>query len=256
MATRTELWTKEQSIVTLKTYFSIPFNRANNSNEEIIKTAKIIGRSVNSVKMKIGNFGSLDPELAKRGIVGLSGSSVLDKEVWNEYANDKEKLAFASISAIAKFKNKKVEEILELDRDEIPEGKEKERLIKTRVNQKFFRDSILGIYDNKCCITQLQIPQLLVASHIVPWSKDKKNRMNEENGLCLNSFHDKAFDIGFITITTDYKIKISKAIKGFHDDVTIKKFFTDFENCKIVLPERYYPNKDFLAYHHEHIFKK
>ena len=60
--------TREQTIVALKIYFSIPFNKANNSNQEIIATSKLIGRGINSVKMKIGNFGSLDPELAKRGI--------------------------------------------------------------------------------------------------------------------------------------------------------------------------------------------
>lgn len=131
-------WTREQTIVALRTYFSVPFNKANNSNEEIISTSKIIGRSVNSLKMKIGNFGSLDPELAKRGIVGLSGASNLDREIWHEFADDREKLAYDSTELIAKFSKKKVEEVIELEDEEIPEGKEKSRLIKTRVNQSFF----------------------------------------------------------------------------------------------------------------------
>lgn len=250
-------WTREQTIVALRTYFSIPFNKANASNTEIIKTASIIGRGINSVKMKIGNFGSLDPELAKRGIVGLSGASNLDRKIWNEYYNDKEKLAFDSTNLIAFFTNRKVEDVVEVNEEKIQEGKEKERLIKTRVNQSFFRESILGIYDSKCCITGLEIRSLLVASHIIPWSLDVKNRLNPENGLCLNSLHDKAFDNGYITITTNYELKLSKCLDSFNNNKsTIKTFFKDFEGFKIVLPERHYPKKEFLEYHYENIFKK
>ncbi len=249
-------WTREQTIVALRTYFSVPFNKANNSNEEIIRIAKIIGRGINSVKMKIGNFGSLDPELAKRGIVGLSGASNLDREVWKEFNNDREKLAYESTGLIAKFTNKNIEEVIELKEEEIPEGKEKLRLIKTRVNQYFFRDSILGIYDSKCCITGLSIPKLLVASHIIPWADDNKNRLNPENGLCLNSIHDKAFDEGFITVTTNYQVKLSKALLDFQKDEIIKKFFKDFEGTKITMPERYFPSKMFLEYHNTEIFIK
>jgi putative restriction endonuclease len=249
-------WTREQTIVALRTYFSVPFNKANNSNKEIISTSKIIGRSVNSVKMKIGNFGSLDPELAKRGIVGLSGASNLDREIWNEFSTDREKLAYESTVMIAKFSKKKIEEVVEIMDEGIPEGKEKSRIIKTRVNQSFFRDSILGIYDSKCCITGLGIPKLLIASHIVPWSVDTKNRLNPENGLCLNSIHDKAFDEGLITITTQYTIKLSKALYEFEKEEPVIKFFKDYENSKITMPERYFPNKEFLEYHHKNIFIK
>ncbi|MEO6830698.1 MAG: HNH endonuclease [Chitinophagaceae bacterium] len=239
----------------MRTYFSIPFNKANNSNQEIITTSKIIGRGINAVKMKIGNFGSLDIELAQRGIVGLSGASNLDKEIWKEFSNDKEKLAFESTSLIAKFLKKDVEDILGLE-IEIPEGKEKLRLIKTRVNQDFFRDSILGIYDSKCCITGLRLPKLLVASHIIPWAVDIKNRLNPENGLCLNSIHDKAFDTGYITITTEYKVKLSKAISEFLKEDSIRMFFAEIDGRNITLPERYFPNKDLLEYHYQNTFMK
>jgi len=248
-------WTREQTIVTLRTYFSIPFNKANSSNQEIIQTAKTIGRGVNSVKMKIGNIGSLDPELAKRGIVGLSGASNLDREIWKEYNNNREKLAFDSTLLMAKFSKKTIEEVVKLE-EEIPEGKEKIRLVNTRINQSFFRAGILGVYDSKCCITGLQIPQLLRASHIIPWAKDKKNRLNFENGLCLNALHDRAFDEGLITVTTDYKVKLSKSIGDFQNEEIIRRFFIDFEDKEISMPERYFPNKEFLNYHLKNIFKK
>lgn len=249
-------WTREQTIVALRTYFSVPFNKANNSNHEIITTANTIGRSINSVKMKIGNFGSLDPELALRGIVGLRGASNLDREIWNEYAHDREKLAYESTILIANFSNKEVEDVVSISNEVTVEGKEKIRLIKTRVNQIFFRESILGIYDSKCCITGLSITKLLVASHIKPWSVDSKNRLNPENGLCLNSIHDKAFDSGLLTVTPGYKVLLSKALNDYEKESAVRKFFKDFENTSITMPERYFPNKEFLEFHNQNIFIK
>jgi len=52
------------------------------------------------------------------------------------------------------------------------EGIEREALIRVRVNQSFFRRRILSAYEFRCSVTGLSVPELLVASHIVPWSQD------------------------------------------------------------------------------------
>lgn len=67
-----------------------------------------------------------------------------------------------------------------------PERRTHEAVIRTRVNQSFFRAAVLAAYNVRCCVTGLSIPELLTASHIVPWSADVKNRTNPRNGLCLN----------------------------------------------------------------------
>lgn len=105
-------WTIEQTIVALNLYCKIPFNRVTSTHPEIIRIAKIIGRSTNSLKMKIGNFGSFDPELKRRGIVGLSNTSKLDREVWLEFNNNWENLAFESEKLIAIFSNTTLEHLL------------------------------------------------------------------------------------------------------------------------------------------------
>jgi putative restriction endonuclease len=89
----------------------------------------------------------------------------------------------------------------------------------------------------------------------VPWAQDNKNRLNPHNGLCLNSIHDKAFDKGFITITSDYKIKVSKAFDEFKKDNSVLDFFLKYENQPIILPDKFLPSKDFLEYHYKNIFK-
>lgn len=102
----------------------------------------------------------------------------------------------------------------------------------------------------------MSIPEFLIASHIVPWAKNTKHRLNPRNGLCLNPIHDKAFDRGFITITPDFRVKISKAFKDFENDKAVKDFFVKFENQAIKLPDKFLPSKEFLDYHQQSIFKK
>jgi len=250
-------WTKEQTIVVFNLYCKIPFRKASSTHPDIIRIAKLIGRSPNSVKMKIGNFGSFDPELKKRGIVGLSNTSKLDEEVWNEFNDNWDELAYESEQLIAEFSEEELERSSKNNLEDIPEGEERETIIKARVNQNFFRQSVLSAYNLKCCITGIQIPQLLVASHIKPWSRwnNKTEKTNPRNGLCLNSLHDKAFDSGLITITPNFKIKVSK--QKFADDSSkiINDWFRNINGEKIEVPERFLPEISFLEYHNSEVFK-
>ena len=251
-----EKWTRDQTIVAFNLYCKIPFNRVSSNHPEIIRIAKVIGRSPNSVKMKIGNFGSFDPELKKKGIVGLTNTSKLDEEIWNEFNNNWAKLAFESEKLVADFLNKTIEETAGIETFDLPIGKERESVVKTRVNQSFFRSSILSSYNQSCCITGLSVQDFLVASHIIPWAIDEKNRLNPRNGLCLSVIHDKAFDKGFITVTTDYKIKISSFLSEIKNDKVIDEYFRKYDNKKIILPDKFLPEKKFIEYHNTKIFKK
>lgn len=248
-------WTKEETIIAFNVYCKVPFKSSSKTNPTIIKYANIIGRSPSALNMKVGNFGRLDPELKKQGITGLVNGSKLEEVVWNEFNGNWDKLAFESEKLIAEFQNKKIEDLDILNLKDLPKGEDREVVIKTRVNQSFFRSTILSSYNLRCCITGLNIPDLLVASHIKPWAKDKENRTNPHNGLCLNSIHDKAFDRGFITITPDYKILLSDCIKD-SNEIAIKEFFIKYDNQSIILPDRFLPSKEFLEYHNNSIFKK
>lgn len=249
-------WSREETIIAFNVYCKVPFKSSSKINPTIIKYANIIGRSPSALNMKVGNFGRLDPELKKKGITGLVNGSKLEEDVWNEFNGNWEKLAFESEVLIAKFQNKTIEENEEISLDNLPEGKERRTIVKTRVNQNFFRSTILSSYNIKCCITGLSIPDFLVASHIKPWSKDKVNRINPHNGLCLNSIHDKAFDKGFIGITPDYRVILSNLFEDYSNDKAANDFFKRHKNQKIFLPDRFLPSKEFLEYHYENIFIK
>jgi putative restriction endonuclease len=97
---------------------------------------------------------------------------------------------------------------------------------------------------------------MLNASHIVPWSKDKSNQVNPRNGLCLNVFHDRAFDRGLLTITSDFTVKVSPVIKKNAKDRFATAFLSKFDGQPIQLPERFTPTIDFIKYHNEHIYKR
>lgn len=249
-------WTREETIIAFNVYCKVPFKSSSKTNPTIIKYANIIGRSPSALNMKVGNFGRFDPELRKQGIVGLGNGSKLDEIVWNEFNGNWDKLAFESEKLIAEFQNKSIEQIESFNIEDFPKGEERETIIKVRVNQSFFRSTILSSYNLKCCITGLSVPDFLVASHIKPWSKDLENRTNPHNGLCLNSIHDKAFDRGYITVTPNYKILVSNFFDGYSNDLAVTEFFKKYQNQSINLPDRFLPSKDFLDFHYNEIFIK
>ena len=251
-------WNREQLIVALNLYWKIPYNKISGSSNSLIQQiAPLINRTPAALAYKLMNFTSLDAEKQKIGNKGKSAASSSDREIWNEYFGKWEKLAIDSSAILSVIQNKPIDKILELEDDyEFVEGKEKVRLVKTRVNQNDFRQRILASYNEKCCITGISFTSLLVASHIIPWSKSKQERLNPRNGICLNNIHDKAFDKGLITITSDFKVKLSDAILKKQKENNIQKCFIEYENKPIILPDRFIPSIDFLKYHEQNIFNK
>ena len=204
--------------------------------------------------MKIGNFGSFDDTLKRQGIVGLTNSSKLDEEIWNEFNGRWDELAFESERLIAELQGKSIEDqTVEFD---IPTGQIRESSVKQRVNQGFFRNAVLTSYGSACCITGLNNPSMLIASHIKPWKvSNEVEKTNPCNGLCLNALHDKAFDKGFITVTPDYTIHISNDISDIYDGLSVNKYFYCYNGTKISVPEKFAPIRVFLEYHNDMIYE-
>ncbi|QTA93412.1 HNH endonuclease [Desulfonema magnum] len=180
-------WTREELILAINLYCKTPFGKIHIRNPEIIDLAKKMGRSAGSVSYKLANFASLDPSLKRKG---ASHTNKLDREVWNEFFENWEGMALESELSMAVSKGEKSE----FEFNKVAEGKTRDVVVKSRINQNFFRQMILASYNNTCCITGMFVPDLLIASHIVPWSVDEDNRLNPSNGLCLNALHDRAFD--------------------------------------------------------------
>jgi len=249
-------WSRDELVLAMNLYCKLPFGRLHQRNPEIIRLAKLIDRTPGSVAYKLVNFASLDPSLKKRGIKGASNASKLDKEVWAEFYNNWGDMPFESEKLRAKYEQVSLEELNQIAEDVVPAfGRTREVTVKARVNQSFFRSTILAAYNNRCCVTGLQKAELLVAGHIKPWSVDEANRLNPRNGICINALHDKAFEAGFITITEELKLRVSSLL--FKDDSNINStLFLKYDGKPIHLPTRFLPDPLFLRYHNKSRFKK
>lgn len=237
-------WSREELISAYNLYCKIPIKEINSKNTNIIQFADLLSRTSKEVAKRFKNFAKLDTNIHT-----LEDIKEEDKNVWTFFNNDWEKSVYESENKIIDFENK-LKNIIEF-----PKGKERDSIVKSRINQNFFRSAVLTSYQNKCCITGLPFVELLNASHIIPWSIDDNNRLNPRNGLCLNVLHDRAFDRGLITIKTDYTIDISSRINKLSDK-SVKDYFLCFKNQKIILPQRFAPEKSFLEFHNKNIFKK
>lgn len=244
-------WTFEETIVALYLYFTIPFQRVSKSNPIIQEYAQLLNRTPSALGMKIGNIGRLDPTLRMKNITGLSNGSKLDEEVWSTYLGKWDKLVLDFEKVIQYLQ--KVPDIQDEPVYTFPEGKERVTQVSVRTNQNFFRQSVLAAYNNKCCITGIDIPELLIASHIKPWKDDLANRLNPRNGLCLNNLHDKAFDRGFITFDDEFRLILSSHLTCSKETL---QFFLPYENKVIASPDRLSPELGFLDFHRKNIFKE
>ena len=75
------------------------------------------------------------------------------------------------------------------------------RLQRARRGQGAFRDKVMDYWHGACPLTGITEPDLLRASHIVPWNRceEEGERLNPDNGLLLSSLWDAAFDRGLIS---------------------------------------------------------
>lgn len=250
------LWSRDELILAINLYCRLSFGKLHRNNPEVIRLATLIGRTPSSVAYKLVNFASLDPSLQARGIKGAQNNSKLDKEIWNEFYQNWDILPFESEKLRASFEHTSVESIYNMDEAELPkEGKMREQVVRVRVNQSFFRSTVLAAYNSTCCITGLQSSSLLIAGHIRPWGVDTANRLNPSNGIAINALHDKAFEAGLLTITPDYKIRISSALKEQEkNNIVYQEYFLKYHLEKIILPSKFLPDRDFLDYHNNQRF--
>ncbi|CAI1852927.1 Uncharacterised protein [Serratia quinivorans] len=246
-----KLWTREELLVAFTLYSQIPFGKLHSKNPDIIHFAKLIGRTPSALAMKLVNLASLDPFITESGRSGLKGASNADRALWQEMSHDAD-----TFNQQCQLAMDHLGESVTPELDENPKdfsGSERISTVKTRVDQNLFRKNVLEIYEYRCCVTGLEEPALLVASHILPWSHSIEQRLNPSNGLCLSSLHDKAFDLGLITFDEDLKLVLSPQIKRLKSDIYIENF-AKYEGNVIRSPTNHFPDKKHLAYHRKNIF--
>ena len=114
---------------------------------------------------------------------------------------------------------------------------------------------MLASYDGRCCITGNPIPELLRASHILPWSKFPEHRLNPRNGLCLAATHDAAFDRGLLSFDGENRLVLSSYLEGSMSERSVEAEFLPYRGKPLRLPDKFAPDPKLLAAHRSDIFR-
>ncbi|MCL1920096.1 MAG: hypothetical protein FWG50_03315 [Kiritimatiellaeota bacterium] len=101
-----EKWSRDEAIVAFNLYCKLSF-KVKESHPEVIDLAKLIGRTPGAVKRKILNFLSLDTKLQAGGVLGFEHIAKIDSQIWDEFNENRAKLADESERLLRRFKKGK-----------------------------------------------------------------------------------------------------------------------------------------------------
>jgi hypothetical protein len=125
---------------------------------------------------------------------------------------------------------------------------EKAYIQKARIGQGQFRKLLLEAFRSTCPILGISNPDLLVASHIKPWTAcTNHERLDPKNGILLSPLFDKLFDRGLITFAPDSTIEPSPCLSAH-----------DCDKCSLAqLPNVALPpdSERYMKYHRRYVFK-
>ncbi|MCX7973179.1 MAG: HNH endonuclease [Candidatus Aminicenantes bacterium] len=129
----------------------------------------------------------------------------------------------------------------------------KEIQIKPRLGQRSFRIAVTESYKRACAITSEHSLPALEAAHIKPFSENGPHEVY--NGILLRSDFHRLMDTGYITITPEYRIEVSRKLK--EDFENGKSYYPYHGKPLIVLPDQpeERPDRKLLLWHNENIFK-
>jgi putative restriction endonuclease len=247
-------WTRDQLLIALRLYMRTPFGKLHGRNPDILSLAPRIGRTPSALAMKACNFAGLDPAFLQTNRRGLSGASESDRSIWTEFTSNAERLAAEAEDAFARLDPARAAQ--EEADIRIPVGEtDVARVVRARRVQSFFRAAVLTSYNSRCAISGIALPELLVASHIMPWADSVERRADPRNGLCLNALFDRAFDRGLITVDADLRVVVSRRLKEGTRSAELACSLGEVEGRRLMVPSRFPPATDALEHHRDRIFE-
>jgi putative restriction endonuclease len=256
-----ERWTRDELLIALNIYQKVPFGKFDQQNRLLTDLSIRMQRKPAALPMKLSNLASLDVRHQTRGVHGLSGASHLDAEIWTEFHANQEELVPLSEELLVRLVSGDGDKETPVDvvdqqpiRKLAPPSGPSERMIpvKVRRGQEYFRQVVLNQYGSRCAVTGLAIRELLVASHIIPWSQRKDSRYD---GIALNALHDKAFDRGLITFDTQLRLVCAPSLRDNYTSASVAANFKAYEGKPMAVPsEAAGPKAEYLEYHRDRIF--
>jgi putative restriction endonuclease len=119
-------------------------------------------------------------------------------------------------------------------------------LIQPRLGQGSFRVMVADAYRRRCAITGERVLPVLEAAHIVPYSEGGPHQVR--NGLLLRRDLHTLFDEGYLSVTPDHLVEVSRRLK---DDWENGRDYYALEGASVQLPahESDRPDTDALMWH-------
>ncbi|TVM02102.1 MAG: hypothetical protein CV087_10000 [Candidatus Brocadia sp. WS118] len=124
--------------------------------------------------------------------------------------------------------------------------------INGRLKQSLFRRMVLKNFEYRCCLTEIREENLLIASHIIPWSSRITTRLDPSNGLCLFSLYDSFFDKGYISFDDDLRVVTLSNTKSL--STPLKEMVELIRGKAIRKPVNYNIKLEYIQYHRLNIF--
>jgi putative restriction endonuclease len=122
-------------------------------------------------------------------------------------------------------------------------------LRKVRIGQGAFRVLITDAYTRRCAITGEKTLPVLEAAHIKAYAESGPHAIS--NGLLLRSDMHKLFDAGYITVTKEYRVEISRRIR--EEFKNGKEYYQYHGKPLVYLPERDFnkPDEAYIQWHND-----
>jgi hypothetical protein len=128
-------------------------------------------------------------------------------------------------------------------------GHTRDGLVSLRVDQSIFRQRVMENFGFSCALTGIREPEILVASHIIPWSIREDTRLDPANGILLYSGYDALFDKGFISFDDKLRVVVTQLAEACSYELQI--VLLNLEGKLLRKPLRQPINTDFFRWHRD-----
>lgn len=121
-----------------------------------------------------------------------------------------------------------------------------------RLGQGAFRVMVTDTYERRCAVTNEKALPVLQAAHIRPVSEGGTHRL--DNGLLLRSDVHTLFDMGYVTVTPEHRVRVSRRLRDeFHNG----EHYYQFEGASLWVPRRAEerPAREFLEWHADTVYR-
>jgi putative restriction endonuclease len=206
-------------------------------------------KTTNKLREKV-EYAYLDNELFALAQDSFNRQILVDSLVSTWFADSKLRLG-SIVDIDLEFERADRSELQNLD------STVKIALRKSIVRNSFFRKLVVREYDYRCAFCKLRIirdpnQNIVDGAHIKPFSEFLDSKI--DNGLSLCKNHHWAFDLGWFSISDDYRILVAQ---GLNDDSPYTRAMKEFDLEPIALPsnERYFPRLESLKWHRENKFR-